>query len=116
MILAISFIINFSIPNLSTNMNNITSSNINENTLAAPNVKISFANTSILKLLLSNLQMKDKQVSYNLRKPFDLIDSLNKKTPPKIGGVAIGDPNEIRTRVTAVKGRCPRPLDDGTIY
>jgi hypothetical protein len=25
----------------------------------------------------------------------------------------IGVPNEIRTRVTAVKGRCPRPLDDG---
>jgi hypothetical protein len=24
----------------------------------------------------------------------------------------IGDPNGIRTRVTAVKGRCPRPLDD----
>ena len=23
-----------------------------------------------------------------------------------------GDPNGIRTRVTAVKGRCPRPLDD----
>ena len=22
-------------------------------------------------------------------------------------------PNGIRTRVTAVKGRCPRPLDDG---
>ena len=26
-----------------------------------------------------------------------------------------GSPNEIRTRVTAVKGRCPRPLDDGTV-
>ena len=26
---------------------------------------------------------------------------------------AIGVPNGIRTRVTAVKGRCPRPLDDG---
>ena len=25
----------------------------------------------------------------------------------------IGVPSEIRTRVTAVKGRCPRPLDDG---
>ena len=25
----------------------------------------------------------------------------------------IGVPNEIRTRVTAVKGRCPRPLDEG---
>ena len=25
----------------------------------------------------------------------------------------VGVPNEIRTRVTAVKGRCPRPLDDG---
>ena len=27
----------------------------------------------------------------------------------------IGVPNEIRTRVTAVKGRCPRPLDDGDV-
>ncbi len=27
----------------------------------------------------------------------------------------VGDPSEIRTRVTAVKGRCPRPLDDGVI-
>ncbi len=26
-----------------------------------------------------------------------------------------GVPNEIRTRVIAVKGRCPRPLDDGDI-
>ena len=25
----------------------------------------------------------------------------------------IGVPNGIRTRVGAVKGRCPRPLDDG---
>src|SRR5438874_9291897 len=24
----------------------------------------------------------------------------------------VNDPNGIRTRVTAVKGRCPRPLDD----
>lgn len=34
---------------------------------------------------------QDKQISYNLRKTFDLIDSLNEKTPPKIEGVAIGD-------------------------
>ncbi len=27
--------------------------------------------------------------------------------------VLSGVPNEIRTRVAAVKGRCPRPLDDG---
>ena len=26
----------------------------------------------------------------------------------------IGGPNGIRTRVTDVRGRCPRPLDDGT--
>jgi hypothetical protein len=26
-----------------------------------------------------------------------------------------GDPNGIRTRVTAVKGRCPRPLDDRVV-
>ncbi len=28
--------------------------------------------------------------------------------------IFIGDPNEVRTRVPAVRGRCPRPLDDGT--
>ena len=27
-----------------------------------------------------------------------------------------GDPNGIRTRVTAVKGRCPRPLDDRVLF
>ncbi len=25
-----------------------------------------------------------------------------------------GGPNGVRTRVTDVRGRCPRPLDDGT--
>ena len=29
--------------------------------------------------------------------------------------ITIGVPDEIRTRVAAVKGRCPRPLDDGDI-
>ena len=28
----------------------------------------------------------------------------------------VGDPTGIRTPVTAVKGRCPRPLDDGVFY
>ena len=28
------------------------------------------------------------------------------------GNGSFRDPNGIRTRVTAVKGRCPRPLDD----
>ena len=27
----------------------------------------------------------------------------------------VGDPNGIRTRVTAVKGRCPKPLDDRVV-
>ena len=46
---------------------------------------------AILNILLSNLQIKDKQISYNLRKPFDYISSLNKKTPTIFEGVAIGD-------------------------
>ena len=29
--------------------------------------------------------------------------------------VCIGDPNGIRTRVAALRGPRPRPLDDGTI-
>lgn len=38
-----------------------------------------------------------------------------RKTAVFVPAVWNGDPNEIRTRVTAVRGRCPRPLDDGTI-
>jgi hypothetical protein len=28
----------------------------------------------------------------------------------------IGTPNRIRTGVAAVKGQCPRPLDDGCMF
>ena len=34
-----------------------------------------------------------------------------KKTPQGVS-LCLGDPRRIRTAVTAVKGRCPRPLDD----
>ena len=27
-----------------------------------------------------------------------------------------GDPYGIRTRVAAVKGRCPKPLDEGALF
>ncbi len=50
---------------------------------------------AILNILLSNLKITDKKISYTLRKPFDLIVSLNKKTPPKNEGVAFGDTNAI---------------------
>lgn len=70
---------------------------------------------AILNIVLANFKLDGQKFSYDLRKPFDWVQSLNKKTPSKSEGVAIGDPNEIRTRVTAVRGRCPRPLDDGTI-
>ncbi len=33
----------------------------------------------------------------------------------RIGTAVLRAPNGIRTRVTAVKGRCPRPLDDGDV-
>ena len=45
----------------------------------------------ILHLLLSNLKLQDRKISYTLRKPFDWVQSLNKKTPSKKEGVAIGD-------------------------
>ena len=38
-------------------------------------------------------------------------DQTIKNTPTR-GVFIIGDPRRIRTAVTAVKGRCPRPLDD----
>ena len=52
----------------------------------------------ILHLLLSNLKLQDRRISYNLRKPFDYISSLNKKTPPKIESVAIGDAVSLKLR------------------
>jgi hypothetical protein len=33
----------------------------------------------------------------------------------KLATQLLGAPDEIRTRVPAVKGRCPRPLDDGSL-
>ncbi len=42
-----------------------------------------------------------------------------KKRPAKIIAnllILLGVPTGIRTPVTGVKGRCPRPLDDGDIY
>src|SRR5882762_3570019 len=35
--------------------------------------------------------------------------------PPVAKLFVYGVPNGIRTRVAAVKGRCPRPLDDGDV-
>ncbi len=61
----------------------------------------------ILHILLSNLKLQDRKISYTLRKPYDYIRSLNKKIPSKTEGIAIGDPNEIRTRIATVKGWCP---------
>lgn len=49
----------------------------------------------ILHLLLSNLKLQERKISYTLRKPYNYIKSLNKKTPSKTEGVAIGDPNGI---------------------
>ena len=49
----------------------------------------------ILHILLSNLKLQDRKISYTLRKPYDYIKSLNKKTPPKNEGVANGEPTEM---------------------
>lgn len=52
----------------------------------------------ILHLLLSNLKLQDRKISYTLRKPYDYIRSLNKKTPSKKEGVAIGDAVNLKLR------------------
>ena len=45
----------------------------------------------ILHILLSNLKLQDRKISYALRKPYDYIRSLNKKIPSKTEGIAIGE-------------------------
>ena len=59
----------------------------------------------ILHLLLSNLKLQDRKISYTLRKPYDYIRSLNKKTPSKKEGVAIGEPDGIRTHDPLIKSQ-----------
>ena len=49
------------------------------------------------------LKIENISGSYVTLKPLHRINS------------ALRAPNGIRTRVTAVKGRCPRPLDDGDV-
>jgi hypothetical protein len=39
----------------------------------------------------------------------------NRSTTVRAVGAEVSTPNGIRTRVSALKGRCPRPLDDGGI-
>ena len=52
------------------------------------------------------------------RTPRDISSNAGQKAMPerqlpKDALPELNDPNGTRTRVTAVKGRCPRPLDDG---
>ena len=44
-----------------------------------------------------------------------IYNNIHKKTLDVNQGLA-GDPTGNRTRVTAVKGRCLRPLDHGAIF
>ena len=41
--------------------------------------------------------------------------SLYRYPRKRLPEIETSAPNGIRTRVTAVKGRCPRPLDDGDV-
>lgn len=47
----------------------------------------------------------------------NLLKALEIKEKAAIlqAAVCIGDPNGIRTRVAALRGPRPRPLDDGTV-
>ena len=38
---------------------------------------------------------------------------IQKQKTAEIRGFYLGSPNQIRTGVLALKGRCPGPLDDG---
>lgn len=70
----------------------------------------------ILHLLLSNLKLQDRKISYTLRKPYDYIRSLNKKTPSKKEGVAIGEPDGIRTHDPLIKSQMLYQLSYGPAH
>ena len=47
------------------------------------------------------------------REPQDYYVTFTSRPAAAPGSLNLGVPTGIRTPVTAVKGRCPRPLDDG---
>ena len=59
----------------------------------------------ILHILLSNLKLQDRKISYTLRKPYDYIKSLNKKIPSKTEGIAIGERAGTRTQGPLIKSQ-----------
>lgn len=70
----------------------------------------------ILHLLLSNLKLQDRKISYTLRKPYDYIRSLNKKIPSKTEGIAIGEPDGIRTHDPLIKSQMLYQLSYGPAH
>ena len=52
-------------------------------------------------------------VIYSLSNGIQSAMTIAKNKTTHAGGLIFGSPNRIRTGVLALKGRCPRPLDDG---
>jgi hypothetical protein len=67
---------------------------------------------SFLKSMWRRFIHKPITKARGVKKPSDLLGSDGGESPPD--GIP-SDPDGSRTRVTAVKGRCPRPLDDGAL-
>jgi site-specific DNA recombinase len=63
----------------------------------------------IINAYVDKIFIDGEDISYTLK--------INPNPPDSPGGKdtdVVGSPNGIRTRVSAVRGRCPRPLDDRT--
>ena len=56
-----------------------------------------------------------KEKGVNIVKFLEMIFKIGEVLSIDIVEVFSGDPYGIRTRVAAVKGRCPKPLDEGAI-
>ena len=59
-----------------------------------------------VEICVSTMMAQIKNFNYMILKRFLIFTGLNKS----------GVPKGSRTPVAAVKGRCPRPLDDGDKY
>lgn len=69
-------------------------------------------------LINQGLQGNDNEnVQFGSLKSYEpqILDKKQEVTLKNATSLQIGDPNGIRTRVAALRGPRPRPLDDGTI-
>lgn len=88
---------------------------VNSNILMEQAVKAYEPNQTLINQALQENDNENLQIGSLKSHEPQIIGKNQEATPKNATSLQIGDPNGIRTRVAALRGPRPRPLDDGTV-